>query len=95
MAAGSDVAVCSDDADTNYVFYQLPGGLITRGVTNPSKVIYQAFSNIQGATVGSKLAAAYVEDGSMVLFQNKTSDSTMWAVDLSRDGYPIFNQAMS
>lgn len=95
MAEGSDIAVTNDGQDTEYVFWQLDGGLITRGVTNPFKLLYQAFSNMQSAAVGSKLAAAYVEDGAMIMFQNRTSESTMWAVDVSRDGYQIFDTAVS
>ena len=95
VAEGSDIAVISDGQDTEYVFFQLDGGLITRGVTNPYKLIYQTFSKMQGATVGTKLAAAYVEDGAMIMFQNSSSESTMWAVDVSRDGFPIFDTAVS
>lgn len=87
--------MCNDGQDTEYVFYQLDGGLITRGVVNPSKLAYQTFSKMQGATVGSKLAASYVEDGAMIVFQNRSSDSTMWASDVSRDGVSIFNMAVS
>lgn len=36
IAIGSDIAVCNDDSQSEYVHYQMPGGLLTRGIVNPS-----------------------------------------------------------
>lgn len=41
IAAGSDIAVASDDSQTEYVYYQLDGGLVTRGILNPSTTVYE------------------------------------------------------
>ena len=40
IAQGSDIAVASDDSDTEYVYYQLEGGEMTRGVVNPTDKDY-------------------------------------------------------
>ena len=47
-----------------------------------------------GATVGGKLAAAYFDGGSLLMFQNRSSGSTMWVSDVSRYGTPIFQNAV-
>jgi hypothetical protein len=36
IAIGSDIAVCNDASQTEYIYYQLSGGLVTRGIVNPS-----------------------------------------------------------
>jgi hypothetical protein len=41
MATGSDIAVASDSSQTEYVYYQLDGGLLTRGVLNPTVEGYE------------------------------------------------------
>lgn len=41
MVAGSDIAVCNDESQTEYIHYQMEGGLITRGLLNPSWSEYE------------------------------------------------------
>ena len=38
---GSDIAVCNDASQTEYVYYQLSGGLVTRGIINPSTSTFE------------------------------------------------------
>ena len=94
MARGSDIAVCNDNDQTEYIFYQLDGGMVTRGIVNPSWKYYEVYDNMQGATVGSKLAAAYVNQGALFMFQNSSSDSTMWVSDVNRNGISLQNLAV-
>ena len=50
--------------------------------------------DLQGATVGSKLACSFVDGGSMLFFQNRTSTDTIFASDVSRSGVSISNFAI-
>lgn len=98
MAEGSDIAVCDDGQDTEYVFYQLEGGLLTRGVVRPAGVNFETIENVrgtQGATMRSKLAASYVDGGSLLMYQRQSDDSEVWTVGTSRDGLPISSGVIS
>lgn len=91
MASGSDVAVCNDDQQNEYVFYQLSSGTVARGLVNPVGTSYESFSMMQGATRGSKLAATYFEGGPLYMFQNDSSTSQIWILDVSANGATIAN----
>ena len=43
------------------------------------------------AAVGTKLSAAFINGGSMLMYQNKSSDSTIWTDNVSRVGATIEN----
>lgn len=91
---GSDIAACNDDENTEYVIYQVQGGLIVRGLVEPYGASYESFSTMQGGTIGTRLAAEFVEGGALLIFQNTSSKSTMWASDVSRSGELISNIAV-
>jgi hypothetical protein len=42
IAIGSDIAVCGDESQTEYVYYQMQGGVVTRGLVNPSSKDYES-----------------------------------------------------
>lgn len=95
MMPGSDIAVTSDAVQTEYVFYQAPNNVITLGINDPTQTVYETFTQRQPATAKSKLSAAYFQNGAVVMFQNSSSSSTIWASDVSRDGVEIFNMAVA
>ena len=41
MAIGSDIAVCNDELQTEYIYYQGDSGIVTRGIVNPSSTTYE------------------------------------------------------
>lgn len=41
IASGSDIAVAGDNSQTEYVYYQLEGGVVTRGIVNPTVSNYE------------------------------------------------------
>lgn len=94
IPTGSDIAACNDDQQSEYVFYQLSSGLITRGRVDPSGSSFEEFDNVQGGSSGTKLAAAFVEGGALLVFQNSSSSSTMWVSDISRTLVNISNIAI-
>ncbi|KAK5163738.1 uncharacterized protein LTR77_010411 [Saxophila tyrrhenica] len=89
IAVGSDIAVASDDSQTEYVYYQLEDGKVTRGILNPNFNHYDTFENFVTAAVGTKLSAAFIDGGSMLLYQNASSDSTIMLENVSRYGAEI------
>ncbi|KAK3705999.1 hypothetical protein LTR37_012993 [Vermiconidia calcicola] len=94
MVAGSDIAVCNDESQTEYIHYQMEGGLITRGLLNPSWSEYEVFQTMGGAAENSKLAAAFVDGGAMLLYQNRTSDNSIQIDNRSRYGTTVASGAV-
>ncbi|KAK3691587.1 hypothetical protein LTR37_018542 [Vermiconidia calcicola] len=94
MVAGSDIAVCNDESQTEYIHYQIEGGLITRGLLEPDGSDYEGFQTMRGAAEGSKLAASFVDGGAMLLYQNRTSDNSIQIDNRSRYGTTVSSGAV-
>ncbi|TKA75692.1 hypothetical protein B0A55_03181 [Friedmanniomyces simplex] len=94
IASGSAIAACNDDSQSEYVHFQLTNGTIVRALVDPSGSMFEQYNNLQSATSNSKMAAAYVDGGALLMFQNDSSDSTMWAADTSRTMVSILNEAI-
>lgn len=92
--AGSDITVCNDDQNSEYVMFQVEGGMIVRGLVEPYGSSYEGFIDLQPGAEATKLAASYVNNGALLVFQNSSSPSTMWATDISRFGATIMNIAI-
>lgn len=97
MAAGSDVAVCSDEFATEYIFYQSQGGALIKTTLPPDQVTYGEFTALsQGIAVGSKLAMSYFNSsasstGPALTYQGVTSDTGMKLSQWSRSGATLLD----
>lgn len=100
IVAGSDIAVCTDEKSTEYLFFQADGGMITKTTLSPSARSFNTFSGMKGGADGSKLAAAYLDSGAAssgaaLIFQNSTSDTSMWMSQWSRSDAALLDMAVT
>ena len=69
--------------------------MLTRSFqVDPSGSDFEQYDLLQPATGSSKLSSTFAEGGSLLLFQNDTSASTMWVSATSRTMVSILNQAV-
>ena len=86
---GSDIAVCDDDNNNEYVFWQTDSGEIKRGMVDPYLTKYEHYDTMPdtvSTSNGSRFAASYVQGSSFLLYQKALSHSTVSTVGLSREG---------
>lgn len=97
---GSDIAVCTDYNSTEYIFFQTAGGMITKTTIGPSKPSFGDFTALKGAAIGSKFAAAFIEDGAStsgaaLTFQSPSTDTSMWLSQWSRNEAQLLEMAVT
>ena len=100
IAAGSDIAVCTDDTATEYVFFQAEGGMITKSTLSPEAPSFGTFTAMKGGTIGSKLAASFLDSGASssgaaLTFQSSSNDTTMWLSQWSRSDAALLDMAVT
>jgi hypothetical protein len=85
----------TDEENSEYVYFQSANGLIKRGLVGPTGTAFERFDTLQGSSSKSKLATSYVDgSGALLLFQNSSSSSTMFASEVSRSMFTISNEAI-
>lgn len=94
IGSGTDIAVTSDGEATEYVLFQNSDSSVTRGEIGATSSTWDRFANMGFAASGSKLAAAYYDEGSMFMYQNSSSDPTIWISDISETGTGIGSLAL-
>nr|POE52080.1 hypothetical protein CFP56_52461 [Quercus suber] len=96
MMEGGSLAVCDDQADTEYIYWPLTNGTLVRGYLSPDTSNNFDGYALQEQTVssGTNFASTWTGDGALLLYQNSTNASTVWMAEVARNGQVIVDAAV-
>lgn len=84
----------ADPEKQEYVFFQNSNGTVTRGDIDATLSSFGEFQSVGEAISGSRLTSAYFDGGTVYMFQNSTTDPTIWLSNWDLDGNMVSSQPL-
>lgn len=100
LADNSDIAVCTDDTATEYVFFQARGGMLTKSTLGPEEDSFSNFKALKASAAGTKFAVAFLDgdassSGAALTFQPGGETTSMWLSQWSRSDARLVDVAVT